>query len=104
MSKIYINNEIRYDIANYNELSIEQKNIIWLNEYGKPYSEILLRDRIMMEHTSRLVKAYIEAPNDESKGYLWNLYDRFTRIFCDQEKYFKTYYKDENDLLKHIIK
>ena len=85
--KICKKEDVRYDIANYNILSDEQKDLIWLNEVGKPYNSIERKYRIMMEHTSRLVKIYIETPNEEDKQALWDLYDDFTRLYCDRTKW-----------------
>ncbi len=79
--------EIRYDIANYNSLTDEQKNLIWLNEVNQPYDKIERKYRIMMEHTSRLVKIYIETVNEEDKQALWDLYDDFTKLYCDRLKW-----------------
>ncbi len=85
--KIYKAEEVRYDIANYNESTDEQKNLIWLNEVKNPYNNIEKKFRIMMEHTSRLVKIYIETSDEEEKQALWDVYDDFTRMYCDRLKY-----------------
>lgn len=69
----------------------EEKSLVWLNEVGKPYEQIERKYRIMMEHTSRLVKIYIETTDEEDKQYLWDLYDAFTRIYCDVLKFRRTF-------------
>lgn len=82
--------EIRYDIANYNSATDDQKSLIWMNEVGKSYDQIERKFRIMMEHTSRLVKIYIETVAEEDKQWLWDLYDDFTRLYCDRLKWRRT--------------
>ena len=85
--KICDDNDIRYDIAYYHTATDDEKNMIWLNEIGKPYNEIEDYFRRMMEQTSRLVKIYINTNDEKDKEALWNTYDRFTKLFCDRQKY-----------------
>ena len=78
--------EVRYDIANYITSTDEQKNLIWLNEIDKSYDMIDKSGRALMEHTSKLVKAYIES-SDEEKAALWSVYDEMSKIYSDYQKW-----------------
>ena len=78
--------EVRYDIANYASSTDEQKNLIWLHEVNKPYEVIDKSSRVLMEHSSRLVKAYIEA-DEEEKTALWQVCDDMTKIYADFPKW-----------------
>lgn len=75
----------RYDIAAYNEMTMEEKNIFWLKEFGKPYDQVSIHARISFEHASRCTKAYIDA-DEEGKEILWDLYDSLSKHFCNKEK------------------
>ncbi len=86
--KILEDEDVRYDIASYCTCTDEQKNLIWLNIAQKEYKNTSLEARVRFEHTSRLVKAYIES-DDETKKLLWQLYDNYTQLFCDRVKWRK---------------
>lgn len=77
---------IRYDVANYHRLNDEEKDAFWLKEFDRHYSTIPLSSRVQMMHTSRLVEAYIAAPEEE-KRYLWRIYDEFSQVYSDNDKY-----------------
>ncbi len=82
--------EIRHDVANYHKLTEEGKNEFWMKESNKPYSNISHEKRVKMEHTSRLVEAYIAA-SDIDKNILWSCYDQLSQIYCDKEKFIEEY-------------
>ena len=84
--KICDDEAVRYDIACYCTCTDEQKNLIWMNICKSQYKDTNLRERVKMEHTSRLVKAYIES-EPEQQRYLWDLYDNYTQLFCDRIKW-----------------
>ncbi len=84
--KICIPGEIRYDIANYNILNDEQKNLLWINELQTPYNNGTLAEKVLMKHASMLVKSYIEATEDE-KTILWIVYDDLSRKYSDFDKW-----------------
>lgn len=84
--KICCPGEVRYDIANYATATDEEKNLIWLNEVNKSYDVIDKSSKLLMEHTSKLVKSYIEA-SDEDKQILWSVYDELTKIYADFPKW-----------------
>lgn len=86
--KIYKDEEVRYDIASYCTCTDEQKNLIWLNIAKIQYKDTSLEQRVKFEHTSRLVKAYIEA-EPQRQRYLWELYDNYTQLFCDRVRWRK---------------
>ena len=77
---------IRYDVANYHRSTDEEKDAFWLKEINRHYSTISLHSRIQMTHTSKLVEAYIASTEDE-KRCLWRLYDEFSQLYSDNEKY-----------------
>lgn len=77
---------IRYDVANYHRLTDEEKDTFWLKEINRHYSTIPLNSRVQMMHTSKLVEAYINTPENE-KPHLWRIYDEFSQLYCDDEKY-----------------
>lgn len=87
--------EVRYDIANYITSTDEQKDLIWLNEVNKKYDNINRSSRLLMEHSSKLVKAYIEA-SQEDKDVLWQVYDDMSKIYSDFPKWRHIYTKKKH--------
>lgn len=86
--KILEDEEVRYDIASYCTCNDAQKNLIWQNISQKQYNDTTVEERVRFEHTSRLVKAYIDS-DEEQKKLLWQLYDNYTQLFCDRVKWRK---------------
>jgi len=79
--------DVRHDIAYYHKATDQEKNQIWMYEVGKPYHMIDDYFKNLMDQTSRLVKIYIETTDEKDKEALWNIYDRYTKLFCDLKKY-----------------
>jgi hypothetical protein len=87
-------NNARYDLAVYNDMTMPEKDLFWIEEIGKFHDEVSVYARTKFSHTSRCIKAYIEA-TDEEKKTLWDLYDPLSRRWCDYEKW-KRLYPDKN--------
>ena len=81
---------IRHDVANYHRSTDEEKNIFWLKELKKPYSQVSFQNHVKMIHTSKLVEAYI-ASSDLEKSILWSIYDQQSQMYCDYARFCKKY-------------
>lgn len=92
-------NNIRHDVANYHRASEADKNAFWLKEINKPYSTVSFHSRVKMNHTSRLVDAYLSASDDE-RAILWKLYDDFSQLYSDKDRYCER--KRRQEALKEV--
>lgn len=77
---------IRHDVANYYKSTDDEKNEFWIKELNTSYSEVSIDNRVKMNHSSKLVEAYI-ASSDMEKHILWSLYDEMSQLYSDYDKW-----------------
>lgn len=79
------------EMAYYNDLTAEAKDLIHYRISGKHYDELSQDIKDTFSKLSMNVKKYIETEDEDEQEKLWQSYDKFSQYLCDQDKYYKIY-------------